>query len=707
MVFWKSSLIRNWAAVFLLLPFAEGISLDPAPMQNYCPMVIVNSTGQPASKVYFVVHGNDLNGIPCFIVPDKTTGICSFQYPSPTGSPSSIDVSVTLSELPVATNTTYSSDAYLIYVPANSASRGYFSINNPMYLATALNPALGVIGVTDASVTTYSDPNFYTVYQDFEFGLVNTNKNQDSSLGLYCNLSWVDYFCLPMQLYTYSYSTSGSTPIVLDPIALPAGTIASMSRATLLTNVQGKLTGTGIPTSWEHLSVPFYSNPYTDTTPATTVRILAAKNSIALGTSSNRFTGGAVSLTWFDPTYATSNSTGPSTGKSFMKEVYDYYKTHTFYTRIVPADVSGVTVYSITSDLTTDLTLKFTGVDSSGASIGPNYTLLLGNSPYNNGGLTTEKLFSGSGPDWLFTYTGQGTDSIAYPNELAKVVSALFSIGYWPYPSATGYTTTGICDVQLSPNPSCLPSGPTCPFLTANCGFWYLLYFQNPNNFASGLWYNLYDYAMHQYMISSSTNSPSCTNGCVPTNPSLGLGYAYDYDDLLNMSGLIGGIATQDLYGNPSESVNAVQPYAAIVLGTVETSTIPVLNANSYNYQVTVGAAPGGATVTFTYYNAGGIKQTTVASTTATTSLGQVYVTPSQPFEVEFSFESSDVNYPYNYHSTFSMDLQHQIAVPTGTVFTGSDLSYQTGIVFSITGGTTANPQFTLNFNSQPPAWPG
>jgi hypothetical protein len=173
------------------------------------------------------------------------------------------------------------------------------------------------------------------------------------------------------------------------------------------------------------------------------------------------------------------------------------------------------------------------------------------------------------------------------------------------------------------------------------------------------------------------------------------------------MSGLIGGVAIQDAYGDPSTTSGASEPYAAIVLGTVETSTIPVLNANAYNYQVTIGSATGGTSVTFSYYDSTGLKHTTPASTTGNTPLGMVYVSPTQPFEVTFSFTSSDVSYPYNYESTFSIDLQHQIAIPTGTKFTGSDLAFQSGIVFTISGGTTANPQFLLEFNSAPPAWPG
>lgn len=691
--------------IALIPSFAKLMAVDPAPKQNYCPIVIVNNTGQPASSVYCVLHGNDPNGVPCFLVPNTTTGICTFQYPTPSGMPSSISSSVTLSQLPLATNTPYTGgNAYLIYIPINSSSRGYFSINNPMYLATALNPALGVIAVTDSSVTTYSDPNFYSVYQDFEFGLVNTSQNTNANLGIYCNLSWVDYFCLPMQLYTYSYSPSGSTPIIINNAALPAGTIPTQSRSQLLTSIQSQLQTVGGSSSWGSLQVPFYSNPYTDTTPSTIIRILAAKNSIALGTSSNKFAGGAATLTWFNPDYATDSSIGPFPGTSFMQEVYNYYQSKTLYTRIVPANVSATTVYSITSTGEPALTLNFTCVQGGG----PNYTLLLGNSPYTTG-LTTEELFSGSGPTWPFTYTGGGANNIAYPNELAKVVSALFSIGYLPYPLTTGSTTTGVCDIPTTPSntASCMPSATTCPFINGNCGFWYLEYFQNPNNFTSGIWYNLYDAVIHPFLISSANNLPSCTGGCVPSNPSLGLGYAYDYDDLLNMSGLIAGVNTQDNYGNPSQASGAVDPYAIIVLGPVETNSIPVLNANSYNYEVTVSSAPNGATVTFSYYDSTGTNHEVTASPTANTSLGMIYVSPTQPFEVTFSFESTDMSYPYNYSSTFVIDLQHQIAIPKGNTFTGSDLAYQSGIVFTINGGTTANPQFLLQFNSAPPTWPG
>ena len=88
----------------------------------------------------------------------------------------------------------------------NSSSRAYFSVENPMYLPTVFNPAptREVLDINDSSVISPQDPNYYTWYQDFEFGL----GYQDSGVAtganlltqLFMNLSWVDYFCLPMKI---------------------------------------------------------------------------------------------------------------------------------------------------------------------------------------------------------------------------------------------------------------------------------------------------------------------------------------------------------------------------------------------------------------------------------------------------------------------------------------------------------------------------
>ncbi len=137
-------------------------ALPPAPLQNYAPIVFVNKSTLPADQIYFVAHGNDAAGIPCFLVPDAN-GICQFLYPTPGNIPSSAGSSKLLSELPTATGTGITDPSYLIYLPICSAARAYFSINNPMFLATAFNPQLGILSIGDPSVSSLTDPNFYTL----------------------------------------------------------------------------------------------------------------------------------------------------------------------------------------------------------------------------------------------------------------------------------------------------------------------------------------------------------------------------------------------------------------------------------------------------------------------------------------------------------------------------------------------------------------
>ncbi len=94
----------------------EALAIPPAPLQNYCPVVIENATGLAASEVYFIAHGLDNTGIPCFLVPDPTTGICDYIYPGADGSNGSVVSSRTLSQMPVATDTAATNAAYLIYL---------------------------------------------------------------------------------------------------------------------------------------------------------------------------------------------------------------------------------------------------------------------------------------------------------------------------------------------------------------------------------------------------------------------------------------------------------------------------------------------------------------------------------------------------------------------------------------------------------------
>jgi hypothetical protein len=637
------------SALSSCLLFVQLVAIPPAPLQNYCPVVVVNKTGLNANQIYFVAHGNDLNGFPCFLVPDGD-GICQFSYPMASGLPSSASSSKLLSQLPIATGTGITHPAYLIYLPINASSRGYFSINTPMYLPTALNPSLGVLGIDDSSVTSLTDPNYYTLYQDFEFGMDSSITN--SSTNLFLNLSWVDYFCLPMQLNTYSYPSNN--PIVIDenPTVLPAGTPSNINRGTLIQTVNSELTSGQATSSWGNLGIAYYNNPYTDSTPATYIRILAAKNSIDLSTAT-QFVGAKVTQPFFPSNYASNASTGPTTGISFMQAVYNYYLSSTFYAQIFPRGLSATT-YEISSVQSTPMTLQFTAVPSNPLA---DVTLDLSN-------LAMDQLLSGS--KWPFQPSNVDA---AYTDELSKLISALFTIGKWPFTAATS---------QLN------------PFVNNNQGFAALSYFQNPPGFSGGPWYNLYDKILHTQMISQ---------GKVPNNPNLGIGYAYDFDDLLNMSGLITGIAIQDPLGNPSQITEASQPYIVISLEDMSGTPIPDISQDTYAYDVTVGPAANGVNVSFTYYDEMNNQQTTNASLTEPTSLGIVDVKPGHPFIVTFNFDGTD----YVYH----INLLRQIVVPSSvtSTFSAIDQKFQGSFEFAVSNPQT-NPQFTITFDSTPPPWP-
>ncbi len=671
---------------FVGLPSA--FSVLPAPLQDHCPVVLVNRSTVDSTKVFFVCHGNDENGIPCFLVPDSTTGICAIVYPTPTGSPSSASVSKKLSELPLATGTGITgvagTDLRIIFLPINSASRGYLSLNEPMYLATKLNPALGVLGVDDSSVTSLSDPNYYTFYQDFEFGLVQTDVTTSLSR-MFINLSWVDYFCLPMELFASEYPpTTPITPIAIQFSALPSGTGISQNRdgtTGLISDINSTSTGLGqFPTTWGPLSLPFYADPYNDTTALTTLRVLAAKNSLGLGASSNQFNGAKVPQTFFPEDYITSTSAGPMPGVSFLDALYTHYQSDTLYTTIHPANLPAA-VYAITSNAS-NLVLTFTGPGGSA----PNYTLDLSM-------LTTEQLLTGadSGTDWPYTLTG-GTDSAAYTNELDKLFSGLFTIGQLPLTSLATSATSPPGPFDNSQfNSTASPGGfAQLPIPTGGT----TSYFNNPPGYTSnGPWYNLYDVVIHQL-------PGQLSKGIIPggNNSTLGLGYGYDFDDLLNLAGLI-ALDIQDQYGNPSMETGAKQPFIVMSIEALDAALVPDIRTDAYSYPVTVDAAPNGVAVSFSHYN-GTATVVTPASTTVPVSLGTVVVDATHPFQAIFLFDG--VTYTYN------INLKRQIVTPSTTTatYSAADEQFQGSFTFTVTG-PQGTPSFTLAYNSSPPTWPG
>jgi hypothetical protein len=278
--------------------------------------------------------------------------------------------------------------------------------------------------------------------------------------------------------------------------------LATLTRENIITTTNSALASGQSYPSWGNLGIAYYTNPYTDTVPTTYLRILAAKNSISLGSTptASRFKGALTPQLYFPADYASSTvhyaipPQNSNPAQSLFTAAYNHYLNgaNALFARIFPANESP-TVYELSSTGdATNLTLQFISAD-----VGSPSPITLNLAGVN--GLTTEQLLSGS--QWPFFPTDTNA---SYTNELSKLVSALFTVGQFPFTAST--TSVG------------------SPFVNNNDGYATLSYFSNPPGYSNGPWFNLYDQLLHQKMISQ---------GDVPSNSSLGLGYAYDFDDLL------------------------------------------------------------------------------------------------------------------------------------------------------------------------------
>lgn len=522
-------------------------------------------------------------------------------------------------------------NSYYLYIPQMISGRLYLSVNTPLYLETTTNG--GLVAINDPSHTTTQDPNYYTLYQSIEFTL-------DANYELYTNVTNVDYVCLPYTFGSYTYPT-GEPFTTLDgltqvgfPSTLPRSSILSALR-TGLTNGDASLTP-----QWSALTIPFYSDPYTVSAPLTDMRVIAAKLSIALG-NSYQFKAEANPQTFFNSLYLEDTTSGPAVGKSYYDQLHAYYLSNQLDLTVFPAG-QPITSYALTSD-PTPLMLNFTRT----AGTGPNLITLQLND------LTTEELLGGDVGSWVSAFSPSAADP--WQTEIAKIISTLFTAGFLPPP------------VGLSS-------------ITANEEFlvnYRSQYFSNPPGFSLyGPWYNLYDKLVHPLLLH--------TNG-------FGLGYAYDFDDLLGLAGLLHLVIQKNGELNPN------QPYVVLSAGPIDTP-IPNPLSDYGPYTLNIGSLGLLSNPIDVIYSTSSSQSPNITYSVTSTPSGAI-TNVYNYFLVRYYTDSSKTT-----SFTYKVYPKYQLVLPTTTRFNHQDVTLMNGIVFN-PSTTSGNFYVDLpNTNPFPPA---
>lgn len=507
--------------------------MPPQGKLNHVPLVIRNHTGLDASRLFVVGKGQTLEATNSyFLQPNLQTGVCQL-VSSLTHNSADSDISVPLSQLPQV-----GPSEYLIYVPQMISGRFYLSVDTPLYMKTSVSG--GVSSIDDPSQTTVQDPNYYTLYQNFEFTL-------DVTYDLYANVTNVDYVSLPLTLGSYTYP-SGQLYPTLDNLTV-VGFPETISRSSVLNQIQSGLIGSGIASDWSNLLIPFYGDPYTNGDFQTVLRVLAAKLSIALGISPSF--QGAPTPSYFSSTYLQNQAAGPAASKSYMQLLYDHYLSDQMIVTIFPAS-NPTANYVMNSSGTTGV-LDFTLQQSAGAA--PSTISVDLNQ------LTTAALLSGAIGEWVSNGAISPAAADPWQTEIAKILSALFTAGFLPLPSFVSQPVI-VNDSFFHPYRN--------------------FYFNNPTGFSlNGPWYNLYDKVLHPLYIKTL---------------GIGLGYAYDFDDLLGIAGL--------LHVNVQSNgvLNSAQPYTVLTAGPIDT-IIPDPKVDFGPYTLTYQALTPGSNGTDIIYS--------------------------------------------------------------------------------------------------------
>lgn len=531
----------------------QKVIIPPEPKNTYLPVMITNDTGFPDTQVYVTLAGQQTaGGTQYFFSLDEKTGV----YTPLVATPSSYSptYSYLLSELP--TSTTGSSD-HVVYVPDLNGTRFYFSIKEPIYLASKTGNAIAA-----PTYFAFYDPNFNTIFESIELTYIDDFIHKQPPPAIHwtasINTTEVDAFGFPIKIQYYSYSSSNPsalTPVVQAPNALPSGfgeggLSGFTTRKTVLDSLYsglntGDLTGQNV---WTRLAIPYYSDPYNQTGLQTYLRILSPKQGVGNDPSVAIQMDGGITGQHLDTVKGT-GGVPRFYNSNFPFFPYDYFSNSTY--RNGPATSFADELFSY-----------YTGGTHLYISTG-------GMAPTVYDGTT-----SGVSPNQVLTFTPSSLTLNQGNLNVYKMYSGNQEIG--PNPSPIGFFFGDAFTVGVLPSTTGTALGTPIHITDATSGGWQdtnVPNYYSPLNSAvtGGPWYSLYAKELHRVAVRTtfSTPLPNFLSG-------YGLCYAYDYDDSLGISGTI----------TPSDlTLESDNLYARITLGKIDTP-IPNPFGDTKHYNV-------------------------------------------------------------------------------------------------------------------------
>ncbi len=593
-------------------------SIPPSPVSGFFPIVISNGTGIPDNQVYFLGLPNANTQF--FTLSGAFPGAMTTVPITTSTFSASSQFSYPLSALPHATTGPHD---YLIYVPFGSSDRMYFSIGNPLYFISNNGSASISIG------NNFFDPNYNVLYDFAEVTYLAAVPPSPGDIDwtVTIDTTQVDSLALPIKLGFYTFDPT--QPSVVTPFIGGVGTPATnpvgfdIARDTLVNNIVNGMTSSSAANTWKNLALPFYTDPYSPTTPTTYLRVMSPKHGGPVPQPQSNY-----QIPEFPSGYLTNNGNGVN----YLSTIFTFYSGAT--SLFIKTDAGGGTgeIYEGTVSGTI---FTFTGQTH------PTYTVTLDQSA-----LTIENMFSGTPP-----MTNTGLTPAVDIGILANYFSSAFVVGLLGVPGLYDSAATPLSEANLQAH------------LPQNSGTLTPTYYTN--NFTAPLsapGFNIYAQLLHQNAIVPT--SPPFNNPF----PTLGLCYAYDFDDTLGFSSAITPPATTPASANV---------YSIITLGPVNTVPTGVFDdPNPYDLTFTfVGSSFG--------YRQGSSGNFT-SSPISPTNVGSVISTSSNPFQIQYNGNIYTVFPKYQFVQPVAQYTNVQNAVVQGVTFTPNIASAPTGFTIAL-----------------------